>query len=116
MKQQELKTDIIKKLDDVNEKIQELKNSQDTKSAKKPELQNIMNQLETIRGKILMQYHTIMNTQNEEDVKLPELEKNIYKSFNSFESAYSKAGSLMKQSKFSSRDRSVDFNNPPGTK
>lgn len=116
MKYKELKTDIIKKLEDLNEKIQELKNSQDTKLAKEPELQDIMNQLETIRGKILMQYHAIMNTQNEEDMKLPELEKNIYKSFNSFESAYSKAGSLMKQSKFSSRNRSVDFKNPPGTK
>jgi hypothetical protein len=47
---------------------------------------------------------------------MPELEKNIYKSFDSFESAYSKAGSLLKQRKFSTRDRSVDFNNPLGNK
>jgi superoxide dismutase len=116
MKQQELKSEISKKLDDVNEKIQELKKSSDKKLAKNIELQDIMNQLESIRGNILMQYHAIKDIKNEEDVKLPELEKNIYKSFNSFESAYTKAGSLMKQSKFSSRNRSVDFNNPLGTK
>jgi hypothetical protein len=116
MKYKELKSDIIKKLDDVNEKIQELNNSQDTNLAKKTELQDIINQLETIRGKILMQYHSIMNTKNEEDSKLPELEKNIYNSFTSFESAYSKAGSLLQQSKFSKRNRSVDYKNPHGAK
>lgn len=116
MKYKELKTDIIKKLDDVNGKIQELNNSQDTNLAKKTELQDIINQLETIRGKILMQYHTIINTKNEEDAKLPELEKNIYNSFTSFESAYSKAGSMLKQGKFSKTGRSVDFKNPYGTK
>ena len=116
MKYKELKTDIIKKLDDVNEKIQELKNSRNIKLARENELQDIMNQLETIRGNIMMQYHTIMNTQNEDDVKLPELEKNIYKNFSSFESVYTKAGSMIKQGKFSQTGRSVDFKNPHGTK
>jgi uncharacterized coiled-coil DUF342 family protein len=116
MKQQELKSEISKKLDDVNEKIQELKKRSDKKLAKNIELQDIMNQLESIRGNILKQYQAIKDIKNEEDVKLPELEKNIYKSFNSFKSAFTKAGSLMKQSKFSSRNRSVDFNNPLGTK
>lgn len=96
MNYQELKSEISKKIDDINEKIEELKNSPDKKLAEKAELQDIKNQLETIHGNILMQYHTIKDLKNEEDTKLPEMKKNIYKSFNSFESAYSKAGSLLK--------------------
>jgi chaperonin cofactor prefoldin len=116
MKQQELKKEITQKLNEVNEKIQELKNisKRDTGSNKK--IQDVLQELESIKGNILIYYHTIGDLKTIDEVKMPELEKNIYKSFDSFESAYSKAGSLLKQRKFSTRDRSVDFNNPLGNK
>jgi hypothetical protein len=43
---------------------------------------------------------------------MPELQKNVYNSLESFDAAYTKAGALIKQHRFGSRGRSVDFNNP----
>lgn len=116
MKQQELKKEIGQKLDNVNEQIQELKNISDKELVSNKKLQDVLQELERIKGNILIYYHTVSDLKTKDEVKMPELEKKIYKSFDSFEIAYSNSVSLMKQKKFSTRKRSVDFNNPLGNR
>lgn len=116
MKKQELKKEITKKLEDVNEKIQDLKNIENNELVSDKKLQDVFQELELIKGKILVYNQTLNELKTKGEAKIPELEKNIFKSFDSFEIAYSNSVSLIKQKKFSNRKRSVDFNNPLGNK
>jgi 3-keto-L-gulonate-6-phosphate decarboxylase len=116
MKQQEFKKEIKQKLNETNEKIQELKNISNNELVSNKKLQDALQELESIKGNILIYYHTVSDLKTKDEVKMPELEKRVYKSFDSFEIAYSNSISLMKQKKFSTRKRSVDFNNPLGNK
>jgi predicted nucleic acid-binding Zn-ribbon protein len=116
MKTNDLKIELSRKLAEVNSRIIVLKDKQDDLTEQSEALQELIIDLENIRDNILVQFKEIENTTEAEKTKLPQLEKNIYKSFTSFEESFSKAGSLTRSSRISSRDRSVDFKNPAGTR
>ncbi len=116
MKQHVLRKEIMQKLNDVNEKIVELKNISPKELETNKNLQEVLQQLESIRRKIKVQYQTIENLEHAESMNISDLQKNPAKSLDSFEIAYANSVSLMKQRKFSTRKRSVDFNNPLGNK
>jgi hypothetical protein len=109
MKQQEFKKEITQNLEVVNEKIQELKEISNNELVSNKKLQDVLQELESIKGNILSYYHTLDDLKNKDEVKISELKKNVYKSFDSFEIAYSNSVPLMKQRKFSTRKRSVRF-------
>lgn len=116
MKQHVLRKEITEKLNDVNEKMEELKNisPKELKTNKKSE--EVLQQLESIRRKIRVQYQTLENLEHAEGINISDLQKDLAKSFDSFEITYGNSVSLMKQRKFSTRKRSVDFNNPLGNR
>jgi DNA repair exonuclease SbcCD ATPase subunit len=116
MKQQEFKKEITQKLDDVNEKIQELKKISNRETGNNEKLEEILQQMESIKENILEQYDTIEKLKKSDNKDISDIQKKLSKSFDSFEIAYSNSSSLMKQRKFSTRSRSVDFNNPSGNR
>jgi chaperonin cofactor prefoldin len=116
MKTNDLKIELSRKLADVNSRIIVLKDDLDDLNEQSEALQDVIIDLENIRDNILIQFNEIESTTEAEQTKLPELEKNIYKSFTSFDESFSRAGSLTRSSRLISRDRSVDFRNPTGTR
>jgi septal ring factor EnvC (AmiA/AmiB activator) len=116
MKKHDLKEELSKKLADVNARINELKDSHDELLEQSEALQEVILALENIRDNILVQFNEIEKASQNDDRTVPQLEKNIYKSFSSFEESFSKAGSLTRGTRLKTRDRSVDFNNPMGTR
>jgi predicted nucleic acid-binding Zn-ribbon protein len=116
MKTNDLKIELSRKLADVNSRIIVLKDNLDELTEQSEALQDVIVDLENIRDNILVQFNEIESTTESENAKLPQLEKNIYQSFSSFEESFSKAGSLTRSSRLSSRDRNVDFKNPTGTR
>jgi hypothetical protein len=116
MKTHDLKIELSKRLADVNARIIALKERLDELREQSEVLQDVIIEMEKIRDSILIQFNEIEKTTHEDVSRVPLLEKNIYKSFSSFEESFSRAGSLTRQAKFANRDRSVDFNNPTGTR
>ncbi len=116
MKTQELKIELSKKLADVNSRIIVLKERLDDLNEQSVALQDVIVELESIRDNILVQFNEIETSDASDSKRMPELERNIYRSFNSFEESFSKAGSLTRPGKFRQRERSVDFKNPMDTK
>ena len=116
MKTQELKIELSKKLADVNSRIIVLKERLDELNEQSTVLQDVIVELESIRDNILVQFDRIETADESDAKRMPELEKNIYKSFSSFEESFSKAGSLSRNSQLRQRDRNVDFKNPTGTR
>lgn len=116
MKTDELKIELSKKLADVNARIIELKERLDELNDQSIALQDVIVELESIRDNILVQFNEIETTDSSDTTRMPQLEKNIYSSFSSFEESFSKAGSLTRSSRLRSRDRSVDFKNPLGNR
>jgi predicted nucleic acid-binding Zn-ribbon protein len=116
MKTHDLKMELSKRLADVNSRIIALKERLDELREQSEVLQDVIIDLEKIRDNILVQFNEIEQTPHENASRIPLLEKNIYKSFSSFEESFSRAGSLTREAKFANRDRTVDFNNPTGTR
>ncbi len=116
MKTQELKIELSKKLADVNSRIIVLKERLDELNEQSVALQDVIIELESIRDNILVQFNEIETLGEPDSKRMPELERNIYKSFSSFEESFSKAGSLSRPTQFRQRERNVDFKNPTGTK
>jgi len=116
MKTNDLKIELSRKLADVNSRIIVLKNDLDDLNEQSEALQDVIIDLENIRDNILKQFNEIENTPEADNKKMPTLERNIYKSFSSFEESFSKAGSLTRGSKFSNRQRDVNFKNPLGNR
>ena len=112
---EKFKAEINKKLSEVNARIVDLRGQSDENSKIKNDLFVVLKHLESIRENILLQYEKIEQTEKD-SFDFPELKKNIYKSFNSFDEAFTKAGSLLEPTKFRSREHSVNFNNPTGNK
>ncbi len=112
---EKFKAEINRKLSEVNAKIMDLKKHAGENAEIKKDLSVILKHLELIRNNIILEYEKI-DQMKKENVEYPELQKNIYSNFNSFEEAFTKAGSIFKSEKFRSRERSVDFNNPTGNK
>lgn len=113
---EKFKAEINKKLSEANAKIVDLRRSNVNESPEiKKDLSGILRHLESVRNNIMLQYEKIDQMGNKHD-KFPELKKNIYRNFESFEEAFSQAGSIVKPSRFRTRERSVDFKNPLGNK
>jgi hypothetical protein len=96
MKKEELIMDTKRKLDEINRKIEGIKNrlSQDTNEETKKHAQSALDDLEKIKAKVQENYLNLGGFANTGPVKLPELEKNIYNSIESFNRAYTKAGAI----------------------
>ena len=114
---EKFKAEINRKLSEVNAKIVDLRRTSQAKESPevKKDLSGILRHLESVRNNIMLQYEKIDQTEKERE-KFPELKKNIYRNFDSFEEAFSQAGSIVKPSKFRTRERSVDFKNPFGNR
>ncbi len=100
MKTQDLKIELSKKLADVNSRIIVLKEKLDELNEQSNSLQDVIIELESIRNNILVQFDKIETDDESDAKKMPELERNIYKSFSSFDESFSKAGSLSRPTQF----------------
>lgn len=125
MKTHELKIELSKRLADVNARIIALKERHDQmteenagprQTEESATLQEVILELEGIRDNILTQFNEIERLEESEHHRMPELERNIYKSFGSFEESFSKAGSLSRSTRFRQRDRNIDFKDPMDTR
>ena len=114
---EKFKAEINRKLSEANAKIVDLRRESDIHKSSdvKKDLSGILRHLEAVRNNLMLQYEKIDKMEKEHD-KFPELRKNIYRNFDSFDEAFSLAGSIVKPSKFRTRERSVDFKNPFGNK
>lgn len=112
MKTHDLKIELSKKLADVNSRIIVLKERLDELNEQSLTLQDVIIELESIRDNILVQFNEIETADDRSRERMPELERNIYESFSSFEESFSKAGSLTGKSRLRRRERNVDFKNP----
>ncbi|MFW5756516.1 MAG: hypothetical protein ACOCWD_05575 [Tangfeifania sp.] len=115
MQAKELKAELEKRLTDIKQKIQEVQNGIDEEDAPSVELEDILIRLKALQEDLILQHDQLV-AMEEEGEEFNELERNIWTNIDSFDTAFSEAGGLIKPSKFKSRDRSVDFKNPTGTK
>jgi hypothetical protein len=115
MHSKELKTELEKRLTDIKQKTQEVQNGIDEADAPSVELEDILIKLKALQEDLILQHDQLV-AMDEEGEKFQKLEKNIWRNIKSFDSAFSDAGGIIKPGKFKSRSRSVDFNNPTGTK
>lgn len=115
MKTQELRLRINKQLSEINAKILQLKN-QYQKDKMDRELLELIADLESLRVDIMHQYNLLSSLNSEEKEKLQKIEDSVFQSTRTFDTAFKKAGTTMNANRFKSRERSIDFNNPTGTK
>ena len=54
--------------------------------------------------------------EEEEQERLNKIETSVYQSAKTFDTAFKKSGGTMNSTRFKKRERSVDFNNPGGTR
>ena len=116
MQSKELKAELEKRLTDIKQKIREVQNGIDEEDAPSVELEDILLKLKALQEDLVLQHDQLTAMEEEEGDEFEELEKNIWSNIKSFDSAFSDAGAIMKPSKFKSRDRTVNFKNPTGTK
>lgn len=112
---QELKTKLEKRLTDIKENIREIQNGIDENEAPSVELEDILVKLKALQEDLILQHDQLVAMETE-GKKFNELERNIWANIETFDATFSKAGGLIKPGKFKSRERSVDFKNPTGTK
>lgn len=115
MHSKELKAELEKRLSDIKQKIEEVQHGIDEEDAPSVELEDILVKLKALQEDLILQHDQLV-AMEEEGEEFEKLEKNIWSNIKSFDSAFSDAGAIIKPSKFKSRDRSVDFKNPTGTK
>jgi len=98
MEKNEITTKTKKAVDEISTKFSDLKNkiSQNKNSEIKKEVQAALDKLDDLNQEIQKQYNLISNAREKGDFQMPEMEKNIYNSIESFNNAYTKAGSLFK--------------------
>lgn len=115
MKIKELKEELENRLTDIKLNIQEIQNRIDDKDTPSVELEDILVKLKALQEDLILQHDQLVAMETEGE-KLNVLERNIWANLETFDATFSKAGAIMKPGKFKSRERSVDFNNPTGTK
>ena len=116
MELQELKASLKQRLAEVEEKLNEVEKELKKEDDPSDALKDIQEQLKAKKDEIILQYDQIEAMDTADEVRMPELEKNIYNSLESFDTAYSKAGALFEKNRFRNRNRSIDFKNPQDTK
>ncbi len=112
----ELKTNLETRIVEVDQKIHEVEEVLRKQKNPSEPLQDVLRQLKLRRDDIILEYDQIAAMQTEDEVRMPELEKNIYTNLEVFDSVFEKAGSMYEGSRFRNRDRDVDFKNPLRTK
>lgn len=94
----ELLEEAKKKIDEINRKTIVLKDKLDQYSEKEINSQAnaVLRQLEEIRDELQEKYVHFNRQENKSDNQLTEFEKNIFNSIESFNDAFTEAGSLLK--------------------
>lgn len=115
MELQELKATLKKKLVEVEEKLKEVDDALTKQNNEPAELKEAHEALKRRRDEIILEYDQIAALNSEEEVRLPELEKNIFNSLDSFDTAYQNAGGLIKENRFRDRNHRIDFKDPQNT-
>lgn len=116
MELQELKASLKQRLAEVEEKLNEVEKKLKNDDNPSAELKDIHENLKAKKDDIILQYDQIEAMETADEVRMPELKKNIYNSLESFDTAYNKAGALLEKNRFRNRNRSIDFKNPQDTK
>jgi len=117
MRTQELKLKINKQLSAINAKILQLKD-QHQKEKMDREFLELIADLESLRVEVMHQYNLLNSIQSDEreKEKLKEIEAAVSQSTRTFDTAFKKSGTSISTSRMKTRKRSIDFNNPIGTK
>jgi len=98
MKKEELILKTKQKIDEVNEKVEEVKEKveKNTNEAIQEQSEKILKELNEISESIQKEYTKLGLPENQNEKNISEMEKNIYNSIHSFDSAFERAGSLFK--------------------
>jgi len=115
MTPEELKTNLKQRLTEVEQKLKEIKEARDRQEKPSGPLNDAIEKLKAKKDDLTLQYDQIAAMETEDEVRLPELQKNIYNSLSSFDSAYTKAGALVEDERFRTRNRNIDFKSPENT-
>jgi len=84
------------KIDEIKEKISELKEkaNENTSQDIKDQSNKLIGELEEISEDIQKQYSSLGLPENQDNPKVTEIEKNIYNGIRTFDSAFTRAGSI----------------------
>ena len=115
MKLQELKTELERRIADVDSKIKEVENARKSDTKNKDVLQDIENRLKAKRDEIILEYDQISAMEKEDKTTYPKLRSSVQGHLSSFDSIYSRAGNLIGDDSYGRRNRSIDFKDPLGT-
>ncbi len=117
MKLQELKRNLEIRLADVKEKIAEVEKALQKQEHPSEALKDVHRHLKKLYEDIILQYDQLDAMETEEHYENTDMEKNVYANLESFDAAFTKAGSLIGDREFNTRSRShsVDFKNPHRT-
>lgn len=98
MKKEELLRSTQRKIDEINAKINELKSRISGESEKdiKEKAESAVKELEHLRDSIQDQYDILEVKGQELQVDITEAEKNIYSGIQTFEDAFTRAGSIFR--------------------
>ncbi|HAF30887.1 MAG TPA: hypothetical protein DCG75_17755 [Bacteroidales bacterium] len=98
MEKEELVLKTKQKLDEIQEKINDIKEKveQNTNDAIHEKSEHIINELKELGEKIHKQYSKLGLPENQSKPNITEMEKNIFNSIRSFDSAFQRAGSIFK--------------------
>ena len=98
MNKNELITSTRKKLDEMDHKIETIKENslQQTQDEMKQQTRTVLQRLTVLRDEIKDQVIVLSKNDKKDDSMVSEFEKNIYKSIKSFDSAITKAGGLFR--------------------
>lgn len=102
MIKEELLKNTKQKIDEITAKYIEFKDrvSVNTKHEIKEQANQTLDQLEEMKKDIQNQYNKLVKMEKESEATWSELEKNIYSSIDSFNSAFSRAGKLFANQAF----------------
>jgi len=112
---QELKSDLKEHLTEVENKLNEIEEAQKNQEKSSDSLNTSISDLHALKDDLILQFDQIDALETNDEVRFPELKKNIYNSLKSFDSAYTKAGALIEDEKFRVRNRNIDFKDPQNT-
>lgn len=112
---QELKSDLKKRLTEVENKLNEIEEAQKHQAKSSDSLNTSIRGLRALKDDLILQFDQIDAMKAEDEVRFPELKRNIYSSLKSFDSAHTKAGALVEDERFRTRNRNIDFKNPQNT-
>ncbi|MGC9344506.1 MAG: hypothetical protein ACP5E3_17510 [Bacteroidales bacterium] len=98
MEKEELLKNTQEKIDEINSKIKELKNkvADESEGEIKDKAEAAVENLESLRDKIQEHYDVLQKRKEEIDMDVTEAEKNIYSGIETFEDAFTEAGSIFR--------------------